>query len=108
MDRWIEDDSGPVIPGRYNVNDDGYIVEPRPIVRSYDTDPMAKIGRLALPWTTLTMLLTAVGSVLVALWDAGRVVIMVGAGVLLLARWIWQSRAAVVGYSRKQGRTTRR
>jgi hypothetical protein len=63
--------------------------------------------RYALPWTTLTMLLTAVCSVLVAVWEAGRLVIMVGAGVLLLARWIWQSRAAVVGYSRKQGRTTR-
>lgn len=36
MDRWIEDESGPVIPGRYSVNGDGYIVEldePRPIIR---------------------------------------------------------------------------
>jgi hypothetical protein len=82
-------------------------LEKLPIVRSYDTDPMAKIGRLALPWTTLTMLLTAGGAVVVALWEKGRLVIMVGAGVLLLARWIWQSRQAVVGYSRRQGRGKR-
>jgi hypothetical protein len=78
MNRWIEDDIEYIDPANHGDGSERY----------------------ALPWTTLTMLLTAVGAVLVALWDAGRLAIMVGAGVLLLARWIWQSRAAVVGYSK--------
>jgi hypothetical protein len=96
MDRWIEDGTGEAIPGRYTVNDDGYIVEPHPIIRG-GKQPLPW-GALALPWLTLQLILIAVGSVLVALWEAGRVFIMVGAGVLLAARWIWKSRQAVIGY----------
>jgi hypothetical protein len=56
--------------------------------------------RYAWPWATLTMLLTAVGAVLVVVWEAGRVWIVAGAGVLLVGRWLWR---AVSGYSRGKG-----
>ena len=59
----------------------------------------------ALPVMTIQLLLPAIGAVAVAVWETGRLWIMVAAGVLLLARWIWKSRAAVVDYSHRQGRS---
>lgn len=71
--------------------------EPRLIVRAADTDPMAKIGYLGIPWTTLTMLIVVVGSVLMVIVPPLAIAVLVGGAVFFGVRWLvrWAS-----GYSR--------
>jgi len=75
--------------------------EPRPIVRSYDTDPMAKIGRLALPWTTLGLLIVHIGAVFVAFGKIAAAVVTLLAAGALIGRWVYRT---VVGYPRGRNR----
>lgn len=74
--------------------------EPPVIIRG-GVDPMAKIGRFGMPWTTLTLLIVPIGAVIVAFGPLIAAVVVLIAAAALVGQWGWR---VVSSYSRKQGR----